>query len=149
MKAFKVDLPPGTILIRVGEDTDGWGKPYDYSLPMLPNGTLVGLCKNPEQNDVGKFTSHHMRAIKELVEGELGRMWDWDRLNHDNHRTVRRRVMAEKKDQGFEVTITITRDGNKFTTYQWHNMSKATMQKMQGAVAGSLVALGNEETGVE
>lgn len=149
MKAFAVALPPGTVEIRVGDDTDRWGKPYDYRLNFLPDGTLSGLSKEPENNDVGKFTSHHMRAIKDLVEGELGRMWDWDRLNHDNHRTVRRRDMAEKKDQGFEVTIAITRDGNKFTTYQWHNMSKATMQKMQGAVAASLVALGNEETGVE
>ena len=76
-------------MIRVGTDTDKWGKPYDYSFVMLPNGVLTGLTKNPERDDVPAFNLHHVRALKNLIEGDLGRTWKFDRLNHDNERTVK------------------------------------------------------------
>jgi hypothetical protein len=79
MKAFAVELPPGSIAIRVGNDTDRWGKSYDYEVTLLPDGTLSGLTRWPETEDPRRFNVHHMRALVDVVEGELQRSWKFER----------------------------------------------------------------------
>lgn len=44
----------------------------------------------------------------------------------------------------FEAAIVITKDGGKFATYNWHNLSRANLQVFQHAIAEALLAVGDK-----
>lgn len=83
MKAFAQPLAG---IIRVGPDTDQYGKPWDYAVTYSSgdNDTCILLALKGD----GNFTTAHRRAIFDCAHALGFRRVRWDRLKDERKRAV-------------------------------------------------------------
>jgi hypothetical protein len=130
-------LPPGSIMYRIGRSALVWGDPWEFQTVRIPTGELLGLTANPEQS-VGKFTPKYRDELAHYFDVR-GLNWTYERKNHGKTRTFRSTAMEMK------IVMEVTRDDGKLTsrtTQEYFEMDYGNVVKVETAIAGGLLALG-------